>query len=102
MVKDSSPIYNLYFLCLTLIATVALMTSCGAGGAATPSVTPQAQAAAASLSPQVLTIPGMPVGTTSAPQSVTLSNSGNSALSVSNITISGTNAAEFAQSNNCG
>jgi hypothetical protein len=41
------------------------------------------------------------VGTTSPPQAVTLSNTGNAALSLSSIAISGTDASDFAQTNNC-
>jgi archaellum component FlaF (FlaF/FlaG flagellin family) len=41
------------------------------------------------------------VGATSTAQAVTLSNSGSSALSISNIAISGTNASDFAQTNTC-
>jgi hypothetical protein len=42
------------------------------------------------------------VGTTSAAQTVTLSNTGTAALTVSGIALSGTNAADFAQTNTCG
>jgi hypothetical protein len=42
------------------------------------------------------------VGTTSAAQSVTLSNTGNAALNISSIAISGTNAGDFALTNTCG
>src|SRR6266702_230632 len=41
------------------------------------------------------------VGAKSAPQTVTLSNSGSATLSISSIAITGTNAADFAQSNTC-
>ena len=41
------------------------------------------------------------VGATSAAQTVTLSNSGSLPLRISNITITGTNAADFAQTNTC-
>jgi ASPM-SPD-2-Hydin domain-containing protein/centrosomal CEP192-like protein/HYDIN/CFA65/VesB family protein len=56
----------------------------------------------ASLSPTSLTFTSQNVGTTSAAQSLTLSNSGGAALSISSITITGTNATDFAQTNNCG
>lgn len=42
------------------------------------------------------------LNTTSAAQSATLSNSGNSALSISSIAVSGTNASSFVLSHNCG
>src|SRR5206468_3989059 len=38
----------------------------------------------------------------SAPQTVTLSNSGNAAVSITTLTIIGTNPGDFAQTNNCG
>ena len=50
-----------------------------------------------SLAPGSLTFPGQQVGTTSAAQIVTLTNSGNMALSVSNVQITG----NFAETNNC-
>ena len=42
------------------------------------------------------------VGTTSTPRKVNLSNSGVAPLTISGISISGRNAADFAQTNNCG
>ena len=61
----------------------------GVGIAATPVV---------GLSPPTLTFAQRPVGTTSAPQVVTLANRGNAALTISGIAASG----DFAQTNNCG
>jgi hypothetical protein len=58
-------------------------------------------AAAASVSTSSLSFGSQAVGSASATQSVVLSNSGNAALSVTGISISGTSAADFAQSNNC-
>ncbi|HEX8997895.1 MAG TPA: N,N-dimethylformamidase beta subunit family domain-containing protein [Ktedonobacterales bacterium] len=58
-------------------------------------------APAVSLSPTSLSFGSVAIGTTSAVQSVTLTNSGNAALSISNIALSGTNAADFAQTNTC-
>lgn len=55
-----------------------------------------------SLSPSSLTFTGQIVGTTSAAQVLTLSNTGNSALTISNVGISGTNASEFAETDSCG
>src|SRR5206468_727109 len=46
--------------------------------------------------------PSQNVGITSAPQAVTLSNSGSAALSISSIAITGANGGDFAQTNNCG
>ncbi len=52
----------------------------------------------AALVPSSLTFPGQHVKTTSAGQPITLSNSGNEALTISNIGTSG----DFAQTNDCG
>ncbi len=56
----------------------------------------------ANLSPASLTFASQTVGTASSPQSVTLSNTGGAALSITNIAITGTNPSDFAQTNNCG
>jgi sugar lactone lactonase YvrE len=72
------------------IQTVAL-SGTGVGPA------PQATLSAASLT---FTSPG--VGTASATQAIKLTNSGNAALAVSLIAITGTNAGDFAQTNTCG
>ncbi|HEV2492095.1 MAG TPA: choice-of-anchor D domain-containing protein [Terriglobia bacterium] len=56
---------------------------------------------AVALAPTSLTFNSQLVGTTSAPQPVTLTNSGNAALTINSIGISGANASDFAQSNNC-
>jgi len=57
-----------------------------------------ANAPVASLTPPGLTFGLQLVGTTSLPQSATLSNTGNVALAISSIAVSG----DFEQSNNCG
>src|SRR5207244_7597849 len=51
---------------------------------------------AVSLSPTSLDFGVQPVGTTSAPQSVTLTNSGDGPLSISSISLSGANPVSFA------
>jgi len=56
------------------------------------------QAAGVGLSPASLTFASQRIGTTSALQSVTLSNSGTAALSIASIVASG----DFAQTNTCG
>jgi len=53
------------------------------------------------LSPSSLTFPAQNVGSRSNPVPVTLSNTGKGVLSVTGVTIGGTNANEFSQSNNC-
>jgi hypothetical protein len=58
-------------------------------------------AAVASLSPTSLTFPAQTRGTTSAPQAVTLTNTGGAPLVISGIAIGGGNANNFAQTNTC-
>ena len=53
------------------------------------------------LSPNTLTFSGQAVGTTSAAQKVTLTNSQDVALTISGVTLTGTNSGDFAQTNNC-
>ena len=55
----------------------------------------------ASLSTPSLTFASQTVGSTSAAQSVTLSNTGDAALSITSIGITGTNPSAFGQTNNC-
>jgi Beta-propeller repeat/Abnormal spindle-like microcephaly-assoc'd, ASPM-SPD-2-Hydin len=57
-----------------------------------------ATGAVVALSPATLTFTGLPVGTASAQQTVTLTNSGNESLSISGIEVSG----DYSQTNNCG
>ena len=63
------------------------------GGGSTPSVT---------LSSTNLDFGNVQTGTASSPQPVTLTNVGSAALAISSIAISGGNAGDFAQTNNCG
>ena len=58
-----------------------------------------APAPAVSFAPISLTFASQPDGTTSGPQTVTLTNTGNASLSISSVTITGANAAEFAPVN---
>ncbi len=55
-----------------------------------------------SLSPNSVTFASQSVNTTSASQTVNLTNGGNMALSITSISITGANASDFAQSNTCG
>ncbi len=55
-----------------------------------------------SLSPGSLSFGNQSVGTTSATQTVTLTNGGNAALTITSLTVTGTNASDFAQTNTCG
>jgi hypothetical protein len=56
----------------------------------------------ANLSPSSVAFGNQSVGTSGTAQAVTLSNSGTSALNISSIAVFGTNASDFAQTNNCG
>jgi hypothetical protein len=59
-----------------------------------------AQVLSATLTPGTLTFTGV-VGTTSAAQTATLTNTGNAALSLTGISITGTNLSDFAETNEC-
>jgi len=61
-----------------------------------------ATAPAITFSPASLTFASQNVGATSAAQTVTLTNSGTASLTITGITLTGSNAADFAQTNNCG
>ncbi len=54
------------------------------------------------LSATSLTFASRPIGTTSAAQTVTLSNPGNATLTISSIAVTGTNSADFAETHTCG
>ena len=58
-------------------------------------------APAVNVSPSAVTFPSQVAGTSSAPVGVTLSNTGKGVLTVSGVKITGTNASEFSQTNNC-
>ena len=78
------------------LALLAVQVACGpSGGGGGPSNTPSPSV---SLSPTSLAFGAQPVQTTSAPQSVTLTNTGNATLNVTNISA----ASDFAQTNSCG
>ena len=55
-----------------------------------------------SLSASSLAFTNQMVGLTSPPQVITLNNTGNSALTLSGVAFTGTNASEFAETDNCG
>jgi hypothetical protein len=54
------------------------------------------------FNPASLTFPNQAVTTTSAAMNFTATNSGGSPISISSIAVTGTNASNFAQTNNCG
>jgi FG-GAP-like repeat/Abnormal spindle-like microcephaly-assoc'd, ASPM-SPD-2-Hydin len=57
--------------------------------------------AGTSFSPASMTFPSQAVGSSSSPTPVTLTNSGAVALTVTSVTLGGTNAGDFTQTNNC-
>lgn len=61
-----------------------------------------AAAGSVSVTPTSLSFPSTTVGTSSAAQPVTLSNTTSSAVSISSIAITGSNSGDFAQTNGCG
>jgi hypothetical protein len=60
------------------------------------------QTAAVTLSASSLTFGNQKVGTTSPPQTVTLTNTGSGILQITSIAVTGTNSGDFAENNNCG
>jgi len=65
-------------------------------------VTGQSGGPAVSLSPTSLSFGNQDVNFPSQPQSVTLTNSGGANLAITRISVTGTNANSFSQTNNCG
>jgi len=55
-----------------------------------------------SLSPTKRSFASQSVGTTSAAQTITLTNAGNATMNITSLAVTGTNASNFAQTNNCG
>ena len=82
-------------------ASVAISDN-AAGSPHTASLGGVGTAPSLTFSPASLSFGSQTVGTTGAARAITLTNNGNGALSVSGIAISGTNAADFAQTNTCG
>ncbi|MDR3676720.1 MAG: choice-of-anchor D domain-containing protein [Acidobacteriota bacterium] len=68
----------------------------------TVSLTGIGSAPTAGVTTTSLTFSSQNLGTTSAAQTFTLNNTGNAALSISSIAFTGTNAGDFADTNNCG
>jgi hypothetical protein len=54
------------------------------------------------LAPAKVNFGTQPVGTKSLPKKITLTNKGDAAVNISSITITGTDAGDFAETNNCG
>ena len=73
-----------------------------AGSQQSVSLTGTGNGPSISLTPTALTFGSQTQGTTSAIQSITLTNTGNASLTFTSITVTGTNAGDFAQTNTCG
>ena len=87
-----------------VVMLVLVHASCGGSNNAnpvptpTPTPAPPAGTPAAAVSPSSLTFGNQAVQTTSAPQTLTVTNSGGAALAITSIAASG----DFAQTNSCG
>jgi hypothetical protein len=88
-------------LVATALMVVGVWVACGGGGGGGSGSGPPPSAPVVSLSSTSLTFGQQGMGTTSTAQAVTLSNTGNASLSISSITLSGTNSGDFAESGNC-
>jgi hypothetical protein len=69
----------------------------GGGGGAPPPPPPPAGAPAVTFTPTSLTFAAQPIGTTSAPQSITVSNTGNGSLFINSAATRGANPLDFTQ-----
>ncbi len=79
---------------------VLIWAGCGGGGGSVSIGPPPAPSAA--ISPSSLTFSSENQGTISPVQSLMLTNSGNAALSITGISVGGTNPSDFRQTNSCG
>ena len=86
---------------LLALAAAAALLGCGGGGGGYGGGG-QMQPPLVSLSSTALAFGPEATGTTSASQAVTVDNTGGDTLTVSGVTPSGANLADFAQTNNCG
>ncbi len=83
-------------------ASVAISTNAGSPQSVTLTGTGIALAPQALLAPATVSFPATTVGTVSGTRAVTLSNPGTAPLTISAIGITGSGAAAFTQTNNCG
>ena len=93
-----------YSKVLALTAATMLVVTwagCGGGGSGGGS-TEHASSPSTAISPSSLTFTSENQGVTSPAQSVMLTNSGDAVLSISAVTVAGTNPADFQQTNSCG
>ena len=90
-------------LTLAGILGLSLLGACGGGGGGSSGGGGGGMSApAVSLSPSSLAFGNQAVNTTSAAQSVTLKNTGNATLSITSVSLTGTDAAVYAKSTTCG
>lgn len=80
----------------------ASITDNAAGSPQTVALTGSGVVAAVTLAPASLTFSSQGIGSTSAAQTITLTNSGGSVLTVAGISLTGANTGDFAQTNTCG
>jgi hypothetical protein len=87
-----------------MLAIVCLAVLCcvSCGGAGGHSEVAENPTAGFSLSSTSIEFANQDVGISSAPQSATLTNVGNASLTISGIEVTGSNAADFTLTNNCG
>ena len=78
------------------------LSACGGGGGGSSSSGGTPMLPAVSLSTTALNFGNQTINTTSAAQSVTLTNSGSASLSISSITLTGMDAALYANTTTCG
>ncbi len=78
------------------------ITDNASGSPQTVSLSGTGTVAVVSLSPSSLAFANQSVGTPSAAQTLTLSNTGNAPLSITSFAVTGTNASDFSQANTCG
>ena len=84
-------------------ATATLSVADNASGSPqTASLSGTGAAAAVSLSPTSLAFGSLPAGTTSPAQTITLTNAGTTALTITGVAVSGASASSFIQTNGCG
>jgi hypothetical protein len=86
----------------TATLTITDNSNNSAGSTQTVNVTGTGNSSNAALSPNTLTFGNQVVLTPSSSQTVTLSNSGNLALTITSITVGGSNAGDFGETNTCG
>jgi len=89
------------WLFATALLVTAIVVACGGGSGGGGGSSPP-PAPILSLSPTGLTFSSQNVGTASGAQSVLLENTGNAPLTISSMSVSGTNPGDFNQTSSCG